>query len=206
MGFLIDTHLHTARHSGCSRIPAEMLIQQAVQAGLHGLIITEHHYQWSVEELETLRQAADEPSFLLMAGFEYTSSCGDILVYGLPDGVYESYQPYEDTQTVLRAFQQQGAFCVAAHPTRAGMGFSEDIARMPLDAIEVRSVNMQAHEQRLAERLGQALGARTVAASDAHRAADVGRYALEFDAPVRHMADFIGKLRQNTYRLSGPRH
>lgn len=205
MGFVIDIHIHSERHSGCSKIPPERLVQRAVECGLHGLIFTEHHYQWSEEELEDLRQTCGETAFLLLAGFEYSSCGGDILVYGLSSDQAGNFEPYRPPAEMLREFQRLGACCVAAHPTRAGMGFDADIASMPFDAVEVRSVNMQPHEQRLAAHLAKALGAKTVAASDAHRVNEVGMYALEFDAPIKHMADFVSQLRSGSFQMSGPR-
>ena len=56
MGLIIDLHLHTRRHSACSIIDESRLIDRAVKAGLDGLVITEHHYQWTPEELAALRQ------------------------------------------------------------------------------------------------------------------------------------------------------
>jgi len=206
MGFIIDIHVHSERHSACSKIPPERLVQRAVESGLHGLIITEHQYQWPEEELEDLRRVCGETSFLLLAGFEYTSSGGDMLVYGLPAGQAETFPAFQPPARMLAEFQRLGACCVAAHPTRAGMGYDADvITSMPVDAVEVRSVNMKPHEQRLAVHVAKAMGVKTVAASDAHRPNEVGMYALEFDAPVKDMANFMSQLRSGTFHMLGPR-
>jgi hypothetical protein len=47
MGLIVDVHLHTRRYSRCSRIEPGALIDRAVRAGLDGVVITEHHHQWS---------------------------------------------------------------------------------------------------------------------------------------------------------------
>ncbi len=205
MGFIIDIHVHSQRHSGCSRIAPERLIQQAIARGLHGLIITDHHYQWSEEELETLRQASGETAFLLMAGFEYSTCAGDILVYGLAPELASTFVPYQLPTKMLTEFQGLGALCIAAHPTRAGMGFDPEIATMPFDAIEVRSVNLQPNEQRMAIKLAKDLSFKSIVASDAHRLNEIGTYTLEFDAPLRHMADFSDYVRKGAYKTLGPR-
>ena len=200
MGLLFDTHLHTRRHSGCSGLDEHKLIAQAVKAGLDGVIITEHHYQWPEDELQALRDAAGVPGFVLLAGFEYTSKQGDILIYGLDHAMTGRFVPGGDPAAAVARAQELGGVCVAAHPTRAGLGFGMEIAQMPFDGIETQSVNLQAHEQRLAQGLAGKLGRLPTASSDAHRLADVGAYAMVVDDPVRNMSNFCDCLRARRCR------
>lgn len=204
MAFLVDIHLHTRRHSGCSSIDEARLIDQAVRAGLDGIIITDHHYQWPEDELAELIDAANHPGFTVLTGFEYTSAHGDLLVYGLDAETAASFKPRREPEEMLEIFQGLGAVCVAAHPTRAGLGFDARLAQMPFEGIEVASVNLQPHEQRLARRLAADLARPATAASDAHRIGDVGRYATAFDAPIRCMADFCVALRAGAFRPARP--
>ncbi len=203
MAQLFDIHLHTRRHSGCSLIDEWKLVASAAGSGLDGIVITEHHYQWAEAELQELRDAAGVPGFVVLAGFEYTSRQGDILVYGLPAEVAERIEPFEDACKVLRRFQAAGGYCVAAHPTRAGMGFDESIAKMPFDALEVKSVNLQPHEQRLAARLASSLGKPGITASDAHQLSDVGRYGIEFQDLVQSSVDLQQALKRGRFRVAG---
>ena len=168
--------------------------------GLDGLVITEHHYQWGGEELRDLTNCARAPGFVVLAGFECTSACGDLLIYGLSPEQVDEFPPGDDPAEVVDRAHALGAVCVGAHPTRAGLGFDGRIAAMPLDGLEVASVNLQSHEQRLARNLAADLGLRPTSASDAHRLEDVGRYALEFDAVIRCMADFCGAVRAGCFR------
>lgn len=200
MTLLLDTHLHTSRHSSCSRIDEKRLLQQAVKRGLDGLVLTEHHYQWPESELQQLLDESGVPGFVLLAGFEYTSRRGDILVYGLAPEQVADFAPGGAPEVMLEQFQRLGAVCFAAHPTRAGLGFDAQIEHMPFDGIETRSVNLQPHEQRLALRLAETLKLPATAASDAHRIEDVGAYALEMDAVVRSMADFCAAIRARKFR------
>ncbi len=204
MGFIIDSHLHTRRHSGCSQIDEHQLIPTAIAAGLQGLIITEHHYQWRQEELDELKTAAGENTFLLMAGLEYSTNMGDILVYGLEPKAAESIEPFGDPEESLQHFLDLGAICVAAHPTRALVPFDERLLTMPFDGIEVQSVNIQPHEQRLAHKLAADLGIPGTAASDAHQLSSLGAYAMEFDDPVHSMADFVKAMRAGRFRPIKP--
>lgn len=204
MGQVFDLHVHTERHSECSRINPAQLVRRATHAGLDGLVITEHHYQWSADELAELAYEADAPGFVLLAGFEYTSICGDILVYGLHACQVSTFEPFMEPGEALEAFREQGAACVAAHPTRAGMGFDTDIRHLPFDAIEVQSVNLLPHEQSLALNLAKSLGLRPMAASDAHRLGDIGAYRTELEVPVQNMAHLQEALRRGRFRISAP--
>lgn len=168
------------------------------------MIITEHHYQWSAGELRELTDAADTPGFILLAGFEYTSSCGDILIYGLGPGQVAEFKPGGDPEAALHRARELGTVCIAAHPTRAGLGFDSRIVDMAFDGIEVASVNLQSHEQRLAQKLAADLNRRPTCASDAHRIEDVGRYAMEFDAVIHCMADFCRAIRAGRFRPAAP--
>lgn len=204
MALLIDLHLHTRRHSACSKIDESMLIDRAVKAGLDGVVITDHHYQWTREELDELLAASRHPGFILLSAFEYSSARGDILIYGLEPGQVREFVPGGDPEAVLAKAQRLGAACVAAHPTRAAIPFDERIAKMPFEALEVKSVNLASHEQRLAFKLAQDLGRAMTTSSDAHRLEDVGRYATEFQVPIQTMADLQNALRHGTFRPYNP--
>ena len=200
MGFLMDLHVHTRLYSPCSTIEPERLVAQAVRVGLDGLVITEHHYQWPEEDLATLLEYADAPDFVLLSGFEYASSCGDILIYGLTDSEADRFQPGLHPGEAIRRAHDLGGVCVAAHPTRAAMGFDEKIRTLPLDAIEVRSMNLNAYEQRLAIQLSTDLNLRPVAASDAHQINNVGCHATEFDYSIHSMENLQESLRRGKFR------
>lgn len=200
MSLRIDLHCHTRRHSGCSAIDEYRLIDRAVQRGLHGLVITEHHYQWSEDELDELREKANAPGFVLMAAFEYSSSRGDILMYGLAPEQVKEFVPGGDPEEALERAIGMGAACIAAHPTRAQIPFDDRIARMPFHGLETRSVNLEDHEQRLAIRLADNLGIPPTASSDAHRLDDIAAYATEFDDPIQCMADLRAALIRGRFR------
>ena len=205
MSLLFDIHLHTRRHSACSSIDEHRLIQRAVDVGLDGLCITEHHYQWSEHELTDLANESGHPGFILLAGFEYTSRRGDILVYGLPPERATELRPGLEPEDAMEKFQRWGAACIAAHPTRASIPFDERIATMPFQGLEVESVNLEPNEQRLAKKLSGDLGVPGTGSSDAHRIEDVGAYAIEIDSPVQTHADLQDCLKRGKFRPTGKR-
>lgn len=200
MALRFDTHLHTRRHSPCSRIDEHCLIETAVQRGLDGLVITEHEYQWEDEEVLALVKESSHPGFMLFAGFECSSSQGDILIYGLRSEDVNAFAPGEDPQAMLAQAQRMGGVCIAAHPTRAEIPFDERILEMPFDGIETQSVNLASHEQRLAKKLAENLGIPGTSASDAHRLEDVGAYSMEFDVPIQCMSDLLNSIKCGKFR------
>lgn len=200
MALTFDIHLHTSRYSRDSKLDPARLIRRAVRARLDGVVITEHHEVWPENELRELVELSDDPGFILLSGFEYTSSQGDILVYGLTPVQAKEFVPGRPPEEAVQRARAYGAACVAAHPTRTGLGFDERISTLDLDALEVSSVNLKPHEQRLAASLARALGRPMTSSSDAHRLEDVGRYATEFHDPIRSMPELVGALRAGRFK------
>ena len=164
------------------------------------MVITEHHYQWTEEELAELKEKADVPGFVLLAGFEYSSEKGDILVYGLEPEAAHSLMPGRDPILALQHFQEMGGACIAAHPTHAAIPFDDRILQMSFEALEVQSTNLKGNEQRLAVRLAENLKKPVVACSDAHRIEDVGAYATAFEDPIYSRSDLLAALKSGRFR------
>lgn len=200
MPLSFDIHLHTSRYSRDSKLDATRLIQQAVRSGLDGVVITEHHHVWSDDELRELVEDSAEPGFILLSGFEYTSSQGDVLIYGLTPEQAGHFVPGRPPEEAIERARDFGAACIAAHPTRAGLGFDERISGLALDGLEVESVNLKPHEQRLARTLAEAIGRPMTGSSDAHRLDDVGRYATEFTDLIRSLPELVAALRAGRFQ------
>lgn len=203
MSLRIDVHLHTRRYSGCSKLDPNRLIKQAVKVGLDGVVIMEHHHVWGQEELDELLDASGEQGFLLLSGFEYTSTQGDVLIYGLGPEEAEAFKPGGPPEEAIERAMGLGAVCVAAHPTRAGLGFDERILSLPLAAIEVQSVNLKEHEQRLAINLAKNIEIPAITGSDAHNLDDVGCFTTDFFDPIRSMPELKEALERGRFRPSG---
>src|SRR4051812_29255222 len=78
-----DHHLHTSRHSPDSAIDPDELLARARAAGLDGVVITDHDFQWPADELAALAARADD--LRVFSGAEVSAREGHFLVYGLPD-------------------------------------------------------------------------------------------------------------------------
>ncbi len=189
-----DLHMHTARHSPDADSDPFELVQAAIKAGLDGIVITEHDYMWTEEELTELRASA--PELIILAGLEVTGRGGDMLCYGvtdpfaLPRGI--------EWQKLTGEVHRQGGVCVAAHPNRWGQPFEKLLAdqRPELDGIEVMSNNMDPDLRVKAQELLKKFPRfAQLGNSDSHQPTTVGCCYTEFDAKIRTNADLVAAIR-----------
>jgi predicted metal-dependent phosphoesterase TrpH len=196
-----DHHLHTSRHSPDSIISPLVLIERARVAGLDGVVITEHDYQWEADELTDLAARAD--GLKVFAGAEVSTREGHFLVYGLPD--LDLVPCGVALAKLLKVVKQHDAVIVAAHPFRWNQDFAALVATHgpAFDALELVSNNVTPEtRQKTAELLRRhPMGA--TGSSDGHEPDAVGCYYTEFPSAIETLADFIAALRQRTGR---PRH
>jgi predicted metal-dependent phosphoesterase TrpH len=147
-------HMHTVASDG-KLIPSE-LIQQALEIGLKGLAITDHHsvegYQRAQEYLNSLEPEKSD-RFTLWTGMEVTSLLSGVEVHILGYAFNPEHpvlQPYlqgsgpnrEDARAdkVIDSIHQAGGLAVLAHPHRYRRPAKELIslaARFGIDGIEV---------------------------------------------------------------------
>src|SRR3954468_3137625 len=109
-----DMHLHTSRHSPDSIMAPTLMLKRAGEIGLDGVVITEHDWLWTEDELNELRAAA--PGLVVLAGVEVSAREGPFLCYGVrapfarPHGI--------GVAALCREVHRQGGVVVAAHPFR----------------------------------------------------------------------------------------
>ncbi|MGB0562151.1 MAG: PHP domain-containing protein [Spirulinaceae cyanobacterium] len=131
-------HLHT--HCSDGQLTPHALIEQAIQIGLKGLAITDHHsvqgYQQAARWLNEHVPQGLQPQ--LWTGVEITSLLNGvevhILGYGF-DPQQAAIAPYltgkapqgaaAQAATVIQALQQAGGLAVLAHPARYRRPYSE---------------------------------------------------------------------------------
>lgn len=101
-----------------------------------------------------------------------------------------------DLRGLARALRGRNCAVVQAHPYRYDDGAEELAGLLPVHAIEVASVNVPREADRARARaLASRLGLPMVAASDAHRLEDVGRYATRFARAPRGDGDLAEEIR-----------
>ncbi len=188
-----DLHMHTTRHSPDSQMDPLTLVRRARQLGLDGIVITEHDWLWTEDELAELRRA--EPGLVVLAGVEVSAREGHFLAYGVRDpfavprgiGVAE----------LCREVHRQGGAVVAAHPFRWGQRFDEILAREQpeLDGLELMTNNMDADCRRRAAAVRNGRKLAGLGSSDAHSEDVLGICYTEFPGPITAMPDLVRAIR-----------
>lgn len=189
-----DMHLHTKRHSPDSAINPFSLVRRAQQLGLTGVVITEHDWLWSEDELDELRAAT--PNMQVYAGVEVSANEGHFLCYGvtdtskLPKGI--------EVVQLCREVHAQGGAVVAAHPYRWGQDFDEILNCQPLlDGLEVMSSNMDSECRKKARARKQERNTAWAAMgnSDAHQLEVVACCYSVFPQNIRDQTDLLEAIR-----------
>jgi predicted metal-dependent phosphoesterase TrpH len=187
----IDLHTHTRRYSRCSILSPDTLCKVAIERGLNALAITEHHYQWSEDEVASLQ--ARYPSLKLYAGVEISCSDGhDYVVLGLGSGPHRPPRmPFEQFQSLINA--RPGAFVFIAHCFRYTAS-DRGLAELLIDGIEVGSYNILAYRQpeagpiqlvraEMYQRWQKQMGWKPLCNSDGHSKGMIGTFYSQIEAP-----------------------
>jgi predicted metal-dependent phosphoesterase TrpH len=195
-----DLHMHTGWHSPDSDMDPFALAKEARAVGLDGIVITEHDWLWSQDEVEQLRKA--QPDLLIFAGVEVTAKEGDVLCYGvkdirkLPKGIR--------WRDLCDEVHSQGGVCVAAHPYRWGQPFDKLMQgnqAPPIDGVEMMSKNMDRHLRELAAGFGEGHpNYAQLGNSDSHDLSTVGCCHTVFDVAIHSLDDLVKAIRERRCR------
>lgn len=191
--FAFDMHLHTSRHSPDSGINPFSLVRRAHELGLSGIVITEHDWLWSEEELDELRAAT--PGILVYAGVEVSAHEGHFLCYGVSD--LSKMPKGIKAKELCHAVHAEGGVVIAAHPYRWGQDFDEILSQQTLlDGFEVKSSHMdkECRKRALAKHLEHAAWS-AVGNSDAHQLEVLACCYTRFPHYIRDQSDLLEALR-----------
>ena len=108
---LIDLHTHTYPLSWDSQLAADELVERSKEAGLDGIVLSEHDWAWNPEEVRALGERHD---FLVLHGIEVNTDDGHILVIGPRRYTYGMHH----TRELARLVQEADGVMWAAHPNR----------------------------------------------------------------------------------------
>ncbi len=206
---LIDLHTHTYPQSDDSFMAVDDLIDTAKSHGLDGVCLTDHDWFWPEDQV---RELSRRHEFLVLPGSEINTDTGHVLVFGLDQYVFGLHKPAFLRDKVLGV---QGAM-IAAHPHRRR--FLEDPGHKPEVREEmlqraygdqffqmchgVEGLNGRATEVQnsFSYELGERLGAKMSAGSDAHRLEQVGTAATQFEEKITSLADLIEQLKLGKFK------
>ena len=211
LGFalLIDLHTHSYPMSDDSFVSVDDLIQFSKDAGLDGICLTDHDAFWPDDRV---RELSHRHRFLVLPGSEINTGAGHVLAFGLRGYEFGMHKP-----EFLRArADRDGAVLVAAHPYRRR--FLEEPGRDPeartgmlqralddpffghCEAIESHNGRGSLEQNRYASDLCRELSAHAVGGSDAHRLAQIGTTATEFQGRVESLDDLMSMIRSGKCR------
>ncbi|MFZ5641429.1 MAG: CehA/McbA family metallohydrolase [Bacillota bacterium] len=180
----LDLHVHSC-HSNDSRSRVIDIINKAVEKGLDGIAITDHHsFAGSREALEV----NPYPSFLIIPGTEYRTHYGHVQglfireELALDESLRDAggFWPFA---AVVEEIHRQGGIAVLAHPLKNRSALPDEVWSK-IDAVEVynsRAVysgrNSRANEQ--AAEAAAEYDLPFTAGSDGHWLGEIGRAYLE---------------------------
>jgi predicted metal-dependent phosphoesterase TrpH len=188
-----DLHVHTSEHSACAQNAATYVLSLAEEQGLHGIVFTEHHYCWTDDEIDALREKTGT-SLVILAGQEITLAGIDFLVFG-----WSGNDP--KVQTIAQfvdLVQDEGGVVCVAHPWSALYNLDTDrMAEWGVDGVEVANSLKgvaPAEELQKVRRHGLA----EVAGSDFHQPVfrgGLGNCYTRFTFPVLTIRDLVRAIR-----------
>lgn len=189
---ILEIHCHTSEKSTCSSVGVRDLVTRAFEVGLDGIILTDHHYLWSAEELQDIKAQSGVPGhFLIFSGQEITTSDGiDVLVYGA-DRIFQKGTALRDIRKTC-----PNAAIIWAHPYRKGRHpGKEQLLDETFDAIEILNSNHTLTETYRAVNDWHALKFTATAGTDAHALSYVGTYPTIMEHPVENIEQFAGEVK-----------
>ncbi len=212
MATLIDLHTHTSHSSACSQMTAGELIEAAIEAGLHGVAVTEHLVIEGAEAAQELGRK--KYGFPVFRGVEADSTMlGDVLVFGC----YRDFRPGINWLDLRKIVSAEGGILIPAHPFRRwdqrSLWHYVERHNLPLDsrlaelgvldgvtAIEVLNGGSKDAENAEAAELARVLALPGVGGSDAHSADAVGVTATWFLHDIATDEELVAALKGGDYR------
>ena len=222
--FKIETHIHTAEVSACSRIKAKEMVKKYHAAGYSTIFITDHFQENSLDVLGDLpwnekmtvflsgyyraKFEGDKLGITVLPGAEmkFADSKNHYLVYGITKEFLDTYPNiHEKTLPEFsKIAKENGIFVVQAHPHRDGACFPTPEY---VDAIEVYNSNPRHDDHsELSEALVKELGIPVTVGSDAHRDEDVAGAALVSEKEIKTVEEFILAVRSGALKIEKTPH
>lgn len=200
---IIDLHCHT-KYSEDNHLEPEDLFGRAMERGLDGVCLTEHHSMRC--SLPVLRLKIPE-SFLVLRGVEVSTDSGHLLVYGVEDDAWNRWgrNNHLNLAKVVESVHSLGGVCVPAHPFRGWESIGQKLFSFEgFDGIETHNGTNALHQNQPAILAALKLGLPSVGGSNCHYVDRVGRAYTEFFNPIRDMSDLVREIKAGNCRGVSP--
>ena len=194
---LFDLHVHTAL-SPCSNLNIGDIVDLAMDRGLDGVCITDHH---TMDIRHLLTEGIQANGLCVLFGMEYSTPQGDFLIFG----PFEDLAPNLDADLMLSTVRNRGGAAVAAHPFRRARPVDEHLIRDGLcQGVECVNGRNTSHENSAVAKWIQRYRLTQCGGSDAHTLDELGTFATRFFVPVQSRAELIEALGRGLCRPEIP--
>lgn len=193
----IDMHVHTSKYSSCAKMTPEQMVQGAIASGMDGVVITEHNYLWTMEEIKELQ--VKYPQLKILRGIEVSTDQGHFLVYGINSAhSFFKGMPFVE---LVRCVHELKGIIVIAHPCRYSDTIAKEILEIPLDGIEVMSTNVLTYMKDAIQIIQDYHKIPGICGTDAHNIESLGIFATDFKVSIRTEQDMIMAIRNRDFTL-----
>jgi predicted metal-dependent phosphoesterase TrpH len=199
----IDPHVHSEGSYDASD-PVELLLEQAADIGLDGIVVTDHDV---IHESRRAAALAQEHGLIGIPGVEVSTDVGHLLAIGVGE-MPPRRAPLDETIAWIR---NNGGVAIVPHPFQRSRHGIPGRHLVDCDAIEVfNSWLFTGFRNRRARRFAAERDYPAVAASDAHSVTQVGRAYTELIVEDVDPANLSGEtvleaVRSGATRMQGRR-
>ncbi len=220
-----ELHLHTMEGSLCGKSPAARMVQEYVERGYAGMVVTDHFYRgntapdrslpWHefVEAFATgyyhALEAAKGLDFDVFFGIEEKPvGWSEFIFLGPTPDWYAAHPELRDMDGIefIRTLREAGAFAIQAHPYRERSYMrSQEILLFPslADAVEVRNMGNLIDFDRRAYEYAKAQGLPMVGGSDKHIADGQPLSGIELPQRCATLQELICAIREQRHTVIG---
>lgn len=197
----LDLHVHTKGSDGWGT-PDE-IARKAVERGLDGLVITDHH-NTHTKEGDRVAEACLEAGLIVFRGCEYSTDQGHVLVFGVSVESLRYRKFYQPIQRIIDRVRRNGGVVIPSHPYH---GYSKKLGGKVrklkgIPALEGRNGQCEVrypNENKLAMEEAARMGIRTIGGSDAHNPEYIGCCYTEFKGWIDSEEKLVQALLHGEY-------
>ncbi len=194
----IDFHTHTRKFSTCSNLSVDEPLKLESEAGVEGVVLTEHEQFWPEKQFERLQKQYS--NLVLFNGAEVSAGSLHHVLTILPEPAPDLLS-FDDPQTFVDRVRSIGGYLIAAHPFRFYDDYERRNQSFSLDGVEIASRGMyRPEEEGRARELARTWDAECFSNSDAHSPSPVGAFYCEVDDDPRTERELLDTLRSNHVR------
>ncbi len=191
----IDLHIHTSDWSD-GKNTAEEMIEKAIERGLDGIAITDHHRMLKVAEQATLQKKY--PNIKIFKGCECSIDGEDINIIG-GDGNLKIEKGKYYLNDIIEYVNRTEAFTILNHPFDRKKSINLDLNEFYPDAMDIMSMNIDTNSMDEILRITQKNEMLAIACSDAHIVKDVGLFHIVLDNFVTSDDELVKELKLGKY-------